>query len=166
MANPDDSEAFERAMREVDPLEGGAVRVAPPRRRRQVEPGTLEFELTTWGAHQQGLKVGADPLHLRRLEMGDFPPQITLDLHHLAADEARDEVRRSLRHARRSGLRVLRIVHGRGRRSADGPVLKEALPKWLAQPPHGRSVLAFTTTGSFGAGGGATLVLLSKKRSP
>lgn len=163
MADRDDTEAFARAMRKVDRLDEGTARVASRRRRRNVDLPRIDFVLTTWGDHQQGVRAGVDSVELRRLELGDYPPEATLDLHHLGVEEARDEVRSGLRRALRSRLRSVRIVHGQGRRSAAGPVLKEALPKWLAEPPHGRSVLAFTTTGAFGAGGGATLVLLSKK---
>jgi len=164
MRSRKDREAFERAMREVVPLDRSAGRVAARRRRiAAAAVRSIDFDLTAWGDHQQGLAVGADRQLLRRLELGDFAPQSSLDLHGIAVEEARIEVREHLRRVLRSGQRVTRIIHGRGLRSAAGPVLKGALPGWLAEPPHGRAVLAFTTTGPFGAGGGATVVLLRKR---
>jgi len=165
MAGRDDAKAFEQAMREVDPLADSVERV--PARRPQPKAPALaaaQFELTSGDDHQQGLAKGADPQQLARLEAGEWLPELTLDLHGLTAEAARVEVVRGLRQARRGGLRVVRIVHGRGLRSAAGPVLKMALPQWLALPPHGQDVLAFTTAGRLGAGGGATLVLLRRRK--
>lgn len=159
-----DWDAFEEAMQDVDRLVEDKARVRSRRRRQRVELPSIEFELSTFGDHQQGRRAGLDAESLRRLELGEHEPEMTLDLHHLDAEAARAEVRGALKRALRAGLRVVRIVHSRGRRSAGGPVLKEALPGWLAEAPHGRAVLAFTTTGPFGAGGGATLVLLARRK--
>ena len=162
---PPDHDAFAEAMRGVDRLEGESRRVAErsrPRAREAAAPD-VEFEIETWGDHQQGAPKGTDRRMLRRLELGDHPPELSLDLHGLTEDEARAAVRSGLRRALKAGMRCVRIIHGRGLRSPDGPVLKRALPRWLAQPPQGRRVLAFTTAGKYGASGGATLVLLRKK---
>lgn len=128
-------------------------------------PQALTFETRSWDEHHEGVAAGVDGFELRRLEFGDYPPEIDLDLHGVGEEEARTLVRDGLRRASRAGLRCLRIVHGRGLRSPGGPVLKRALPRWLAAPPHGRRVMAFTTSGKYGSGGGATLVLLHPKRS-
>jgi len=69
-------------------------------------------------------------------------------------------VRRFLRQALAAGCRSVLIVHGRGRRSPGAPVLKRSLPGWLAAPPHGERVAAFTTAPPHLGGPGATLVLL------
>jgi DNA-nicking Smr family endonuclease len=161
-----DLDAFAKAMRGVDRLADESRRVeARPRRpaRVGVEP-EVEFETETWGDHQQGAARGTGTQHLRRLESGKHEPELSLDLHGMTEGEARKAVRAALRQAHQSGMRCLRIIHGRGLRSPEGPILKRALPRWLAQPPHGRRVLAFTTAGKHGASGGATLVLLRKRR--
>lgn len=164
MKGPQDHRQFDDAMRDVDPLEDGTRRVVVRQRRRagSTQASRVEFEIEVWGDHQQGWRRGGDPQQLRRLELGDYPPELHLDLHGLGEDEARTVTRDGLRRALKAGLRCVRIVHGRGLRSPAGPVLKQALPGWLAQPPHGRQVLAFTTTGKYGAVGGATVVLLRR----
>lgn len=167
MKGPRDHRQFADAMRDVDPLEDRTRRVEVRQRRRASAteaPTRVEFEIEVWGDHQQGRRRGADTQQLRRLELGDYPPELHLDLHGLGEPEARTSTHGVLRRALKAGLRCVRIVHGRGLRSPAGPVLKQALPAWLAQPPHGRHVLAFTTTGKYGAAGGATLVLLRRER--
>jgi len=54
------------------------------------------------------------------------------------------------------------VVHGRGNRSESGPVLREALPVWLAEEPHAGAVLAFAAAED--RRGGATYVLLRRDR--
>ena len=56
------------------------------------------------------------------------------------------------------------MVHGRGLHSPEGPVLKEALPGWLAAAPIGARVLAFATAGPEAGGAGASYVLLRRSR--
>ena len=167
MKGPQDHRQFADAMRDVRPLDDRTQRVEVRQRRSASAtqtPKRIEFEIDAWGDHQQGRRRGTDERSLRRLELGDYPPELHLDLHGLGEDEARTSTRDALRRALKAGLRCVRIVHGRGLRSPAGPVLKQALPAWLAQPPHGRQVLAFTTAGEYGAAGGATLVLLRRKR--
>ncbi|MDH3403917.1 MAG: Smr/MutS family protein [Acidobacteriota bacterium] len=179
MAADEERKAFERAMQGVDPIAAGK-RLAPRGRRRRgpaserpaSEPPVTErpatgggrLEVTSWGDHHQGAVPGVPDAELRRLERGDYPPELTLDLHGVAEAAARGMVRDLLGRALRIGARCVAIVHGRGLRSPAGPVLKRALPAWLAAPPHGRHVLAFTTLGKHGASGGATLVLLRRPR--
>lgn len=167
MAAHEDREAFQKAMRGVDPIDEGKRVVGPSRRRPAVEraaEGRVGFEITRWGDHHQGLASGGDELQLRRIELGDYPPELSLDLHGVAEEEARILVRDLLRRALRAGCRCVTVIHGRGLRSPHGPVLKLALPGWLAEPPHGRKILAFSTAGKYGASGGATLVLLRRGR--
>lgn len=54
------------------------------------------------------------------------------------------------------------VIHGRGTRSEAGAVLREALPRWLAEEPHGASVLGFAAAD--GHAGGASYVLLRRRR--
>jgi DNA-nicking Smr family endonuclease len=169
MAALEDKEAFEKAMRGVDPIEDGKRVSVPARRRRRRPAGEppserAVFEVTRWGDHQQGVAAGTDESRVRSLELGDYPPQMSLDLHGVTEEEARGMVRDLLRRALRAQLRCVAVIHGRGLRSPDGPVLKRALPDWLAEPPHGKQILAFTTAGKYGTSGGATLVLLRRTR--
>jgi DNA-nicking Smr family endonuclease len=164
----DGERLFERAMEGVERL-GGKGTERLPRRRRSLRGGgsgaaPVRFEIERWGEHQEGRAAGVDRRQLRRLRQGKIPVELRIDLHGLDETEARAAVRGALTRALGAGLRCLAVIHGRGLRSAGGPVLKEALPVWLAEPPHGRRVLAFTTAPPAQGGPGATLVWLRKSK--
>lgn len=158
---------FEQAMRDVQPLGEGSD--TPPVRRphRTRRPGTAgpapqgaRFEVEVLGERLRGHRPGFDPRQLRRLERGEPPPELTVDLHGFPSAEARGVLRDALRRARRAGASTVRVIHGRGLRSEAGPVLKTALPSWLAEPPLGAWILAFASAPPQLGGTGATLVLL------
>jgi DNA-nicking Smr family endonuclease len=163
-----DEELFHEAMAGVERLDRDGARVVrPPRGQAPAEEETAaptEFELELWGEQMTGLAKGADGRELSALRRGTPAPRRQIDLHGYTGDEARAEVRRFLGRALDAGLDCVSIVHGRGKGSEEGPVLKRALPGWLAEPPHGAGVLAFTTAPPRMGGAGATLVLLRAKR--
>lgn len=165
----DERELFEEAMREVRPLADPGVPAAPPRRRPSrpgggAAPGARDarFEVEVTGERLRGRVTGVDLRQIRRLERGELSPELTVDLHGFVRLEARGALRDAFRRARRGGLRTVRVIHGRGLRSEAGPVLKTALPGWLAEPPLGSWVLAFASAPPPLGGPGATLVLLRK----
>ncbi len=177
----EDRELFERAMRGVDPLE---ARPEPPRARRPAgrrragavvsggagdgprDGAEPRIEVTLEGERLAGGVPGVAPRQMAALRAGELPVELTVDLHGFPEVEARGALRDGLRRARRAGLRCVRVVHGRGLRSAAGPVLKEALPGWLAEAPIASWVLAFTSAPPRLGGTGATLVLLRTRRGP
>lgn len=138
-----------------------------PARRARATGETAEapvvFEITRSGERIEGRAPGIDRAHLRKLRAGKLPVEARVDLHGLRADDARDRVRAALIEAVEAGLRCVLVIHGRGRGSADGPVLKSALPGWLALPPLGASVMAFASAPPGDGGAGATVVLLRRR---
>ena len=121
------------------------------------------FELDDRGGGRiEGWAPGFDRRRLRPLRRGELGCELELDLHGLRREEARRALRATLRRAIGTGLRCIRVVHGRGLRSAEEPVLRTALPEWLAEPPHGNAVLAFASADD--RRGGATYVLLRRPR--
>lgn len=162
-----DRDLFEEAMEGVQPL---ADRPAtPPRahpaRRRPVRgagrpSASARFEIEEDGERIEGRLPGFDHRETRRLARGEIAAELTVDLHGFPEAEARGALRDALRRARRANLRVVRVIHGRGLRSPGGPVLKTALPRWLAEPPLGSWVLSFASAPPEQGGTGATLVLL------
>lgn len=114
------------------------------------------------GGRVDGVSSGFERRRLVRLRAGDPPPERELDLHGLRSDEARRVLRAALHDALAAGERCLLVVHGRGARSEAGAVLREALPRWLGEDPHGPRVLAFAA--AEGRSGGATYVLLRRRR--
>lgn len=94
----------------------------------------------------------------RKLRAGTWSIQRQLDLHGLRRDEAREALGQFIRLAHRTGLRCVRIVHGKGLGSKNKePVLKLKLKNWLAQRDE---VLAFCQARPFDGGSGAVLVLI------
>jgi len=59
---------------------------------------------------------------------------------------------------------MLKIIHGRGLRSAKGPVLKNALMKWLSEH-YRKHMIAFATARQCDGGLGAVYVLLKNRGS-
>ena len=94
----------------------------------------------------------------RRLRAGHWSIQRQLDLHGLRVDEARETLGEFIRLAHRTGMRCVRVVHGKGLGSpGKNPVLKSRVQRWLVQKSE---VLAFVQARPMDGGAGALVVLL------
>jgi DNA-nicking Smr family endonuclease len=125
--------------------------------------GEAPFDVQQSDEYMSGCVPGLDPRVLRQLRKGEFTPQADLDLHGSDAESARGRVESFVVDAHARGLRCVRIVHGRGRRSPNGEaVLKPALPRWLGRGPARQIVLAYTSAPQTDGGTGATYVLLRR----
>ena len=107
------------------------------------------------------LRDGLSNMVLRNLRRGHWVNQDELDLHGSRSEEARQLLVAFLNDALASGLRCVRIVHGKGLRSENRePVLKRKVGNWLAQRDE---VLAFVQARPEDGGSGAVVVLLKAK---
>jgi DNA-nicking Smr family endonuclease len=122
---------------------------------------SFEFDVRPGGA-VDGWASGFDRRRLRELRSGEIEPDAEIDLHGMTRAQAHRSLTAALRDAIAQQQRCVLVVHGRGARSSAGPVLRDALPEWLAEPPHGASVLAFAAGEA--QRGGATYVLLRRAR--
>lgn len=95
----------------------------------------------------------------RKLRLGRYTLQATLDLHRLTVREARDELYRFTRDCVELGLRTVLVAHGRGDRSATPARIKSYVARWLEDLPE---VLAFHSARREHGSYGATYVLLRK----
>lgn len=95
----------------------------------------------------------------RKLRLGRYPQEATLDLHRMTVREAREAVWRFVHDAQRAGLRSVLITHGRGDRSETPGRLKSYVAHWL---PTLSAVLAFHSAQRHHGGYGACYVLLRK----
>jgi DNA-nicking Smr family endonuclease len=93
-----------------------------------------------------------------KLREGRFSAQDCLDLHGMVLEEAKEEVDRFIAESLKKSMRCVKIIHGRGLRSPAGPVLKEALVKWLSSR-HRKKIIAFVTARQCDGGLGALYVL-------
>lgn len=103
-------------------------------------------------------RPGIGPEITRKLRGGQWSIQRQLDLHGLRVDEAREALGQFIRLAHRTGLRCVRVVHGKGLGSpGKTPVLKGRVQSWLVQK---KEVLAFVQARPAEGGAGALVVLL------
>ncbi len=94
----------------------------------------------------------------RKLRAGHWSIQRQLDLHGLRVHEAREALGSFIRLSHRTGLRCVRVVHGKGLGSPGRePVLKGRVLSWLVQK---KEVLAFVQARPAEGGAGALVVLL------
>jgi DNA-nicking Smr family endonuclease len=96
---------------------------------------------------------------LNDLHDGRYSVQDTLDIHGLILDEAEIEVDRFIRKSITKSLRCIKIIHGRGLRSPNGPVLKSAVVHWLSRRFR-KYIVAFVTARRCDGGLGALYILL------
>lgn len=94
-----------------------------------------------------------------RLRSGHWSIQRQLDLHGLRTDEAREALGQFIRQSHKTGLRCVRVVHGKGLGSpGKTPVLKGRVQRWLVQK---NEVLAYVQARPADGGAGALVVLLA-----
>lgn len=157
---------FEAAMADVVKLGGRDRKLAPVPPRAAKAPASehepVRFEDLRNGERIEGRAPGIDRKLLRRLRAGAFDVEQRFDLHGLLAAEAREVLQEALLEAFAAGRRCVLVIHGRGLHSAEEPVLKRALPGWLAEPALGGHILAFSSATPAHGGFGATYVLLRK----
>lgn len=96
---------------------------------------------------------------LKKLRQGKNPIEHALDLHGLTVNQARHELLEFLGECEAAGVRHAIIVHGKGFRSKDKPVIKPMINRWLRATD---SVLAFHSALPKDGGSGAVYVLLKK----
>jgi len=96
---------------------------------------------------------------LKKLRQGKNPIEHVLDLHGLTVSEARNELLTFFAECESAGLRHIIIIHGKGYRSKNKPVIKPMVNRWLRSMDK---VLAFHSAQPKDGGNGAVYVLLRK----
>lgn len=171
-----DEELFVNAMREVREIK--EFRNIPLRRKKEIAlPGKISADKEAIKTLEE-IITGQRSLHLpdtqeyvewtnrdykgvniSKLHEGGFSVQDCLDLHGLSAKEAESEVEYFIKNSLIKGLRCIKIIHGRGLRSPNGPVLKNSLLKWLSGR-YRKFIIAFVTARQCDGGLGALYILL------
>ena len=106
------------------------------------------------------LRPGYQKRTLRRLRRGYFSATGTVDLHHMNVATAKQVLLDFLDHALARQLSCVRIIHGKGLRSKNLPLLKMMTNRVLQKHPR---VVAFASCRPVDGGTGATDVLLSTR---
>lgn len=177
MIDDEDRREFRDAMRGVRPLRSAGKAPKPARRRRPRARFARAESQAVLADSLADLREPLAPLIdtgeeilyrgprisepvFRRLRRGEYRVEAQIDLHGLNAEQARQELRAFLAAALAQGLRVVRVVHGKGLRSGQrGPVLRRLVNDMLRRL---EPVLAFASPREVDGGAGACLVLLQK----
>lgn len=175
MANterPVELSLFEEAVADVAPLEHDGAE--PYRQRRPPHPllqphykdpdgprALVEEEVET-GDFLLFARPGVQKRLVQDLQRGHIPVELELNLHGLTASFAEELLERFLADCRRQRVRCVRIIHGKGARSAgQQPVLKRKVNYWLRLREE---VLAFSSATRRDGGTGALYALLRNPR--
>ena len=129
---------------------------------RQIVNGERKIRLSDTGEYIEWVSPNIRKDIVQRLHRGDFSVQDYIDLHGMTLSEAEKAFRLFFQEALKKHLFCIKIIHGRGLRSPKGPVLKEALKKWL----HGKFrkwILAYSSAKDCDGGLGATYIILKAK---
>jgi DNA-nicking Smr family endonuclease len=157
-----DRELWRRAMRDVAPLPG---RVSSP------EPPSLPPPARDRPAPQRKLPLppldrfaGLDRANAERLKRGRHPIEARLDLHGMAQQEAHQALARFVPGMRAAGRRCVLVITGRGMSPAGPGILKQSVPRWLAEPDLRRHILAIAPAQPRDGGAGALYLLLRRRK--
>jgi DNA-nicking Smr family endonuclease len=103
------------------------------------------------------VKAGSDRFLAKQLRRGDYAPDLTLDLHGLNKELAKDELAGLIHECKKQHYYCACIVHGIGER-----VLKHKVPQYLVQHPD---VIAMHQAPLEYGGRGAVLILINLPQS-
>lgn len=185
----DDAALWDRLVADVAPLrrpvrvrppapkpEGPPVHIATPPRVRAPAPMARVVPIPR-GTPQPPPKppvpfAGIDKRTADRFRKGEMPIDGIIDLHGHTLDAAFRLLERALSRAVAGGQRCLLIITGKGveRAEMDGfmpsgrGVLRELVPRWLADPINRDRVLSVTNASHRHGGGGAFYVLIRRQR--
>lgn len=171
--SPEDSEAeiFRSAVGDVAPLKQDKREPFKPRRRPvpleldhgEEDPDDFADLHIDTPEFLEFQRPGIQHRLYHDLQRGLIEAEGTLDLHGMRVVDARQALARFLSHSLSRRRRCIRIIHGKGRGSAERqPVLKQKVNQWLQQREE---VLAFCSAPRWDGGTGAAYVLLSRKWS-
>lgn len=105
---------------------------------------------------------GLSKQQFKHLQQGRGTWEARLDLHGFKPEQAQEALCQFIKEQQALAHRLLLIIHGKGGRSGNAPVLKNLVNRWL---PQLDAVLAFHSAQAKDGGNGAVYVLL-KKSSP
>ena len=102
-------------------------------------------------------KNGVQKRLIQKLKRGQFPVTAQLDLHNMTVKAGQDALSHFIHRSGGHTMQCVRIIHGKGLRSNQGPRLKIMARQLLREHPR---VLAFNACKPAQGGEGATDVLL------
>ena len=170
----EDLEIFRRTVGDVEPLKSAvrtdsrAPQPDPRPRYTQADEKAVMHELLELpqdpavmetGEELLYLRPGVQKRYLRRLRRGRYSIADSMDLHQMNEATASRALKEFIEMAAVKRLGCVRIIHGKGLRSRNGPKLKIMTRRLLSRHPL---VLAFASCRPVDGGTGAVSILLRK----
>lgn len=101
------------------------------------------------------------PPQRQKLIKGEISPHAKIDLHGLERFEAQDRLERFIHHAYQNQNRYLLVIHGKGSKHGETPILKQHLYHFLRLHPK---ILTLHSAHPKHGGSGALYVVLKKQK--
>jgi DNA-nicking Smr family endonuclease len=180
----DDAALWEKIASSASPLKRREPRLladkgrAPAPKPRAPEPSTPSLQRAKSAAPTAPKTApvpraeGLDRQTARQLAKGRLEVEARLDLHGLRQRDAHAQLHRFLKQAQARGLRHVLIITGKGgpfqaptnfyEEEEEGGVLRNAVPRWLAEPDFSPLVVSFAPAPRRLGGDGALYVRLRK----
>jgi len=171
-----DGDYFREAMADVKPLrvpdrvEPVAKKTPARALQQKLDDQAVISELMDYSDLSPEFETGEELLFLRsgyqkrvltRLRRGYYSSSGSIDLHHMNVETARKVLIEFLDGALDNGLSCVRVIHGKGLRSKNLPLIKIMTNKILRKHPR---VVGFASCRPVDGGTGATDVLLSARK--
>jgi DNA-nicking Smr family endonuclease len=102
-------------------------------------------------------KTRVQPKQFKALKQGQIRPEARLDLHGFHVEEAGITLTQFIQHTHAQKMRCVLVIHGKGGRFHEPPILKAHVNHWLKQLPQ---VLAFHSAKPRDGGFGAVYILM------
>jgi len=175
---PSDEELFAAAMKEVREIKDFTSITVPEKKAppvpkacrtedealsalEEISSGQRPISLPDTQEYVEWINNGYRAGIIKKLKKGSFSVRDSIDLHGFTLVEAEKEIDSFLREALLRGYQCVKIIHGRGLRSPNGPVLKEAVIRLLTGR-YRKHTAAFVTARQCDGGLGAVYVLLKR----
>lgn len=157
------------AMQGADPLPGRKVPtftppVAPPPPAEPSAPAAPPRRKPLTGTGEGGLQArDLDRRTAERFRRGRMDLDGRIDLHGMTQAQAHGALAAFVHRAWTQGRRCLLVITGKGNYSGGG-VLRQAAPRWLAEPVLARMILGVEPAQPKDGGDGAFYVLIRRRR--
>lgn len=155
-----------RIKSESSTIKSSSMLVATKRRRIEEAASLSSFHLSSYiREHVQPETIlsycrsGMNRREMQKLKKGEYKIEAVLDLHGQTPDDAQDRLCAFITTQHQQEHRHVLVIHGKGGRLGEAPVIKNLVHCWLPQLPH---VLAFHSASAKHGGTGALYVLLKK----
>jgi DNA-nicking Smr family endonuclease len=179
--SPEERALWAKVRRTVRPLDGGRAPDADERQDRVGDPLASEPPVERQPPVQASARpprrpaaistppapplAPLEPKARRRLARGAAEPEARLDLHGMRQASAFHALAAFLRQAQARGARTVLVITGKGREAdSESGVLRQVVPKWLAEPQFRQLVVGFEGAARRHGGEGAFYVRLRRRR--